>query len=193
MFSAVRPLLPCSQSKPCGVKLTALPFLFWMWGPRCHRSAAVSVNQDLNSERTAHVSAAVFCSSAGWLCSEAAGLKPTEPKLFLTISDCFLLFPTWLAVLQCLQSLSHLLESIQVFIVLTVQKNLLGVWKQTRNSAKTQKISCYISNSECLSKPVGPDSLYSRHIKLSKRWAKKLSACKTPRLHFLQESEVCSL
>lgn len=38
--------------------------------------------------------------------------------------------------LQHLQSVRQLLKSIQVLVILAVQKNLLGVRKQTRNSEK---------------------------------------------------------
>lgn len=42
---------------------------------------------------------------------------------------------TWAAALQRLQCSCQLLEALQVLVVLTVQKNLLGVGEQTRNSA----------------------------------------------------------
>lgn len=43
---------------------------------------------------------------------------------------------TCAAGLQRSQSLGQVLKAVQVLVVLTVQQNLLGVRKQTRNSAK---------------------------------------------------------
>lgn len=42
---------------------------------------------------------------------------------------------TCAAALQCPQSLGQLLKAVQVLVIPTVQQNLLGVRKQTRNSA----------------------------------------------------------